>query len=279
MRNGLEHQWPDRPCKARADNRSWSVTTSMDISVNIDSFHFDAVMFDLDGVLTDTASLHAKCWKKVFDELLRFRAASLGGESQSFEIATDYRRYLDGKPRLEGVRDFLLARGINLPEGAPSAPADLHSIHGIAKRKDRCFSDSLEHEGVTIYEDAVACLQQVRAMGLQTAVVSASHHCAAVLLEAKLADLFDTRVDGQVRDQLNLAGKPAPDTFLEAARRLEVPPERCAVVEDAIAGVQAARAGGFGLVVAVARHGNRNELAEAGADTVIEDLTTILPSP
>lgn len=243
----------------------------------VDSRRFDAVLFDLDGVLTDTASLHARCWKRVFDELLESRANSQGEEFLPFDMSADYRRYVDGKPRQDGIRDFLLSRGIRLPEGVPASPADFASVQGIAQLKDRCFSRLLENEGAKVYENAVAWVRHLRTAGMRTAVVSASHHCAAVLQAAGIADLFDARVDGQVRDLLGLAGKPEPDTFLEAAHRLETTPARCVVVEDALAGVRAGHAGNFGLVLAVARHGNRNELANAGADLVVEHLGVMLP--
>lgn len=243
----------------------------------VDRARFDAVLFDLDGVLTDTTSLHAGCWKRVFDAFLESRARDSGELVRPFDLASDYRRHVDGKPRRDGVRDFLGSRGIRLLEGSPADLVDANTVHAIARRKDACFSEALASEGVTTYQGALAWVHLLRAEGIRTAVVSASRHCAAVLRAAGISTLFDVRIDGQVRDQLGLAGKPQPDAFLEAARRLDTVPVRCVVVEDAVAGVRAGRAGKFGLVVAVARHGNREELARAGADRVVEHLGEMLP--
>ena len=237
---------------------------------------FDAVLFDLDGVLTDTASLHATCWKRVFDELLERLTKKRGETFRPFEIETDYLRYVDGKARLDGVRDFLASRGLGVPEGFPHS-AEEDSVHGIGHRKDALFALALGSEGVEVYEGSLRWLRQLRAAGLRTAVVSASHHCAEVLRVAGIDGLFDVRVDGQVADCLALAGKPGPDTFLEAARGLGVEPPRAVVVEDALSGVQAGRAGGFGMVVGVARRGNQEALIAAGADVVVSDLGEMLP--
>ena len=238
---------------------------------------FDAVLFDLDGVLTDTASLHATCWKRVFDELLERLTKKRGETFRPFEIEIDYLRYVDGKARLDGVRDFLASRGLGVPEGSPHAAAEEDSVHGIGHRKDALFARALGSEGGEVYEGSLRWLRQLRAAGLRTAVVSASHHCAEVLRATGIDGLFDVRVDGQVADCLALAGKPAPDTFLEAARGLGVEPARAVVVEDALSGVQAGRAGGFGMVVGVARRGNQEDLIAAGADVVVSDLGEILP--
>lgn len=238
---------------------------------------FDAALFDLDGVVTDTARIHALCWKRVFDDLLERRAKARGETFRSFDLEADYTRYVDGKARRDGVRDFLASRRIRLPEGSLDAPETEDSVAGIARHKDALFSDTLEKEGVKVYPGTVRWLEHLRGAGLRIAIVSASHHCQEVLLAAGLEGLFDARVDGQVADRRRLAGKPAPDVFLEAARELAAEPARAVVVEDALSGVAAGRAGGFGLVVGVARHGNGAELAAAGADVVVADLAELLP--
>jgi beta-phosphoglucomutase family hydrolase len=238
---------------------------------------FDAVLFDLDGVLTDTARLHAACWKRVFDELLERLARDRGEPFRPFEIEADYGPYVDGKARLDGVRDFLASRGVRLPEGTEESPVGEDSVRGMARRKNELFGCALASEGVEVYESSLDWLRRLRSSGLRTAVVSASHHCAEILRAAGIDRLFDVRVDGQVADRLALAGKPAPDTFLEAARRLGVAPRRAVVVEDALSGVRAGRAGGFGLVIGVARRGNQQDLMAAGADVVVNDLGEMMP--
>ena len=237
---------------------------------------FDAALLDLDGVVTDTARLHALCWKRVFDELLERRAKARGERFRAFDLEVDYARYVDGRARRDGVRDFLASRDIRLPEGSTDEPSDGESIAGIARHKDALFAETLAREGVDVYPGTVRWVHRLRDEGLRTAIVSASHHCEEILNEAGLAALFDVRVDGHVADHLHLPGKPAPDVFLEAARRLAVAPARAVVVEDALAGVAAGRAGDFGLVVGIARHGSAAELAAAGADVVVRDLAEFL---
>jgi alpha,alpha-trehalase len=237
---------------------------------------FDAVLFDLDGVLTATAKLHAACWKKMFDEYLLQRAAATGEAFQPFEIATDYKLYVDGKLRYDGVRAFLESRGIDLPFGNPEDPPDRATICGLGNRKNELVQDHLAAGGVDVYESSVALVRQLRDTGIKTAVVSASKNCEAILEAAGIADLFDVRVDGVVAARLQLSGKPAPDTFLEGARQIGVEPERAMVVEDAISGVQAGRAGGFGLVIGVDRKGDPEALRNSGADIVVGDLGELL---
>jgi beta-phosphoglucomutase family hydrolase len=237
---------------------------------------FDAVLFDLDGVLTDTAKVHARCWKKMFDEFLRNRAVQTGETFRPFDIDTDYKRYVDGKLRYEGVRSFLQSRGIHLPYGGPGDPPSRETICGLGNRKNELIQEVLATDGVEVYERSLAFVHHLRSVGLRTAVVSASRNCPAVLATAGIADLFDVRVDGEVAARLHLAGKPAPDTFLEAARQLGVAPARAVVVEDAIAGVQAGQAGQFGLVIGVARKGEADALRENGADIVVADLSELL---
>lgn len=233
---------------------------------------YDAVLFDLDGVLTRTASVHAAAWKRLFDDFLERRAAEAGAAFVPFDLANDYRRHVDGKPRYDGVADFLASRAIALPLGSPEDGPDARTVHGLGKRKDRYFLEHLERHGVEVYEPAIALVRTLRAQEIRTAVVSSSNNCAAVLEAAGIAGLFDVRVDGLDLARLRIRGKPAPDTFLEAARRLEVEPARTIVVEDAIAGVEAGRAGGFGLVIGVDRVGQSQALREAGADVVVTSL-------
>lgn len=246
-----------------------------DRGISVSRGRFDAVLFDLDGVLTDTASLHARCWKRVFDEFLERWAKQRGEPFRAFDVEGDYLRYVDGKPRVDGARDFLVARGVELRESSGAA-ADLDCLASVAEQKDALFERALESEGVRAYEGSVRWVRRLRSLGLHTAVVSASHHCAAVLRAAGIAELFDVRVDGQLAERLQLAGKPAPDSFLEAARELRVAPNRAVVVEDAIAGVRAGRAGSFGLVIGVARRGAPDALVLAGADRVVRDLEEML---
>ncbi len=242
---------------------------------SVASERFDAVLFDLDGVLTDTARIHAACWKTTFDDFLRRRAAVRGEEFRPFDVETDYRPYVDGKPRFDGVRDFLHSRGIELPEGEPDASPDEESVCGIGNHKNRMVNQSIRTQGVEPYPESIAWLRRVRAAGLKTAVVSSSSNCQEVLQATKIEDLFDYRMDGKVAARLGLPGKPAPDTFLRAARELGAAPERAVVVEDAIAGVQAGRAGGFGLVIGLASHASPEELQANGADLVVRDLGAV----
>lgn len=237
---------------------------------------FDAVLFDLDGVLTATAKIHAACWKRMFDEYLRMRASKTGEAFRPFEIHTDYKIYVDGKPRYDGVRDFLKSRAIKLPEGNPDDPPTAETVCGLGNRKNDMINEVLESEGVEPYRGSVDLVRQLRRQGMKTAVVSSSQNCLAVLQAAKMADLFDARVDGDVASRLKLRGKPAPDTFLAAATHLGVSPQRAVVVEDAIAGVQAGRAGRFGLVVGVARKGEADALKDNGADVVVADLSELV---
>jgi alpha,alpha-trehalase len=238
---------------------------------------FDAVLFDLDGVLTDTAKVHAACWKSMFDDFLRKRTDERGEPLQPFDITTDYKLYVDGRPRYDGVRSFLESRAIELPYGDPNEPPNYETVCGLGNRKDEIVTEAFESEGVEAYEGSVALVRHLREQGIKTAVVSASSNCEAVLRFTGIADLFDARVDGVAIAQLNLAGKPAPDTFLKAAEQLGVEPKRAVVVEDAISGVQAGRDGGFGLVIGVDRKGDAEALRENGANIVVADLGEMLP--
>jgi beta-phosphoglucomutase family hydrolase len=232
----------------------------------------EAVIFDTDGVLTDTASVHAAAWKELFDAYLADQGRRTGEPVQGFDIEADYLRYIDGKPRYDGVRDFLRSRGIELPEGDPGDPPEAETVCGLGNRKNQAFVQRLETDGAQAFAPAVALVRALKEDGARVAVISASRNMAAVLAAAGLEGLFDTHVDGIVAAELGLPGKPEPAVFEEAARRLDVAPARAAVVEDAIAGVQAGRAGGFGVVVGVDRTGQAGALRQAGADIVVHDL-------
>jgi beta-phosphoglucomutase family hydrolase len=238
-----------------------------------------ACLFDLDGVLTPTAAVHAAAWKETFDSFLRQRAAGTGEEVRPFDPVADYDEYVDGKPRADGTRSFLASRHITLPEGDPDDPPDRETVQGLSARKDKAFSRRLHSGGVKPYEGSVRYLRAVRDAGLRRAVVSSSKHCAEILAAAGIDDLIEAGVDGIVAEREGLRGKPAPDTFRYAARLLGVEPEAAAVFEDALAGVAAGRAGGFGYVVGVDRAGQVEELRAHGADTVVKDLAELLDRP
>jgi beta-phosphoglucomutase family hydrolase len=248
--------------------------------VVIDVSSYEAFLFDLDGVITRTAGLHAAAWKKLFDEYLAAHAAR-GGEPPfvPFDIAVDYRAYVDGKPRHAGIRDFLAARGIRVPDGTPRDEPSADTVQGLGKRKNRYFLEALEQEGVAVYQSAVALVREARALGVKTAVVSSSRNTSAILRVARLTDLFDVRVDGVEAARLGLPGKPDPATFLEAAQRVGAPPARAVVFEDAVAGVEAGRRGGFGLVVGVGDADRAESLRQHGAHVVVADLGSIRLQP
>jgi len=243
--------------------------------VTIDIARIEAFLFDLDGVITQTASIHARAWKRLFDEFLARQVAPTGAAFIPFDLETDYRRYVDGKPRMAGLLSFLAARGLGVPTGDPRDQAEQKTAHGLASRKDHYFMELLAREGVQVFDPAVALLREARSRGVRLAVASSSHHCAEILHAGRLTALFDARVDGIDLERLSLSGKPAPDIFLEAARRLGVFPARAAVFEDATTGVAAARAGGFGLVVGVGHGTHAADLLESGADHVVTDLSEV----
>jgi beta-phosphoglucomutase family hydrolase len=234
--------------------------------------HIQACLFDLDGVITKTAVVHAAAWKQTFDDFLRRRD---GAAHHPFDDATDYDEYVDGRPRADGVRTFLASRGIHLPEGAPDDPPDRQTVHGLGNRKNELLLELIRTGGVEAYDSTIRYVRAVRARGLRTAVVSSSANCREVLRSIGAEHLFDVRIDGVVAAQRRLPGKPHPDTFLAAAHDLGVEPKSAAVFEDALAGMDAGRSGHFGYVVGVDRVGQADALRAHGADVVVRDLAEL----
>jgi beta-phosphoglucomutase family hydrolase len=237
-----------------------------------------ACLFDLDGVLTDTASVHAAAWKQMFDEFLRARAEREGTPFRPFDVTSDYAAYVDGKPRLEGTDSFLRSRGIELPAGGPGDAPDAETVHALATRKNALVQEKIVTVGVEVYPGSVRYLRAVKDAGLATAVVSSSANAGQVLEVAGLTDLIGHRVDGITAKERGLPGKPAPDTFLAAAADLGVGKEEAVVFEDALAGVASGKAGGFSCVVGVDRLGQAEALRAHGADIVVTDLAELLES-
>ncbi|MEJ2052752.1 MAG: trehalose-phosphatase, partial [Calditrichaceae bacterium] len=235
----------------------------------------EAVILDLDGVITETSKIHAKSWKKMFDEYNQKLTESGKQKFKPFSIEEDYYEYINGKPRYDGVRSFLKSRNIELPEGDPGDKPGENTVCGLGNHKNELFQKLLTEEGVTVYNDTVEKIKEWRNHGIKTAVVSSSKNCKKIVEMTGLSELFDVRVDGIILAELNLNGKPAPDTFLHAAKELNVPPSRAAVVEDAISGVQAGKSGRFKLVIGVARSGTANELLENGADIVVRTMAEL----
>jgi alpha,alpha-trehalase len=233
---------------------------------------FDVAIFDLDGVITDTASTHAAAWKRLFDSFLRERD---GAGFRPFDIENDYLPYVDGRPRYEGVRTFLESRDIELPYGDPTDSADTKTICGLGNAKNQYFRETVASDGVKVFDDALTLIQRFKSTGFAIAVVTASKNCDLILESVGLADVFDTRVDGVDIEKQGLKGKPAPDSFLEAARRLGAQPSHCVVFEDAFVGVEAGKKGGFGLVVGVDRHDNPTAFLEHGADIAVPRLDAL----
>jgi beta-phosphoglucomutase family hydrolase len=238
-----------------------------------------ACLFDLDGVLTETAKVHAAAWKQMFDDYLRDRAAKREEEFVPFDPVRDYDEYVDGKPRYEGVRSLLSSRGIELPHGSPNDPPSAETIAGLGNRKNELVLAMIRRDGVQAYEGSVRFVRAAHEAGLRRAVVSSSTNCKDVLEAAGIDDLFEARIDGVVADRDQLRGKPAPDTFLAGARALGVGPGEAAVFEDALAGVEAGRAGDFRFVVGVDRVGQAEALRAHGADVVVSDLAELLDRP
>lgn len=233
---------------------------------------YDAVLFDLDGVITSTEKIHCACWKKTFDEFLRDRASKRGKDFIPFSETDDYLRHVDGKPRYEGVRGFLLSRGIELPEGSKDSPPGEQSVFGLGNRKNQLFREILEKELPGVYETSVALVRRLKEAGFRLGVVSSSRNCRAVMASVGIENLFEVMVDGVTAAEKGLRGKPEPDTFIEAAAALGSKPEKSIIIEDAAAGVAAGAQGGFGFVIGVARKQNGDELLSSGADMVVGDL-------
>jgi beta-phosphoglucomutase family hydrolase len=238
-----------------------------------------ACLFDLDGVLTQTAKVHSAAWKQMLDDYLRERARRTDEAFVPFDPIREYDQYVDGKPRYDGVRAFLASRGVELPEGDPSDTTDTETIDGLGNRKNEIVLGLIREQGVQPYEGSVRYVKAVQAAGLRRAVVSSSTNCRDVLAAAGIQDLFEAIVDGVVAEREHLQGKPAPDTFLAGARTLGVEPAAAVVFEDALAGVEAGRAGRFGFVVGVDRVGQAEALRAHGADLVVDDLAELLPTP
>jgi len=238
-----------------------------------------ACLFDVDGVLTETATVHAAAWKEMFDAFLSTRAQVDGQPFVAFDPVGDYDSFVDGLPRADGTRSFLRSRGINLPDGSPDDPAGAATIHGLGAAKNAIVLRKLRADGVEAYPGSVRFVHAARGAGLRLAVVSSSANCAAVLDAAGITELFDVRVDGTTVERDHLAGKPAPDTYLAAARALDVAPVRAVVFEDALSGVEAGRSGRFGYVVGVDRVGQADALRAHGADVVVTDLADLLDRP
>jgi beta-phosphoglucomutase family hydrolase len=237
-----------------------------------------ACLFDLDGVLTDTASVHRRAWKEMFDAYLSARAQRTGDRFLPFDIDADYESYVDGKKREDGVRAFLESRGITLPEGAPDDGADAETVNGLGNRKNELFQQRLQCDGVDVFDGSRRYLEAVSAAGLRVAVVSSSANTREVLDITGLARFVEVRVDGVTMRDEGIAGKPAPDSFLHAAQLLETAPDHAAVFEDALAGVAAGHAGHFGVVIGVDRVGHAEDLRHNGADVVVTDLAELLDS-
>jgi beta-phosphoglucomutase family hydrolase len=233
-------------------------------------------LFDLDGVLTKTAKVHDAAWAEMFDDFLRQRSRQTGEPFVPFDQVKDYDDYVDGKPRADGARSFLASRGIELPEGHDDDPPDAETVHGLGNRKNQIVLAKIRSEGVEAYEGSVRYVHAVRDAGLRRAVVSSSANCRDVLVAAHIEDLFEARIDGIVAERDQLRGKPAPDTYLAGARALGLEPAEAAVFEDALAGVEAGRAGRFGCVVGVDRVGQAAALRQHGADVVVQDLSELL---
>src|SRR3954452_13904035 len=231
---------------------------------------------DLDGVLTRTAKVHAAAWKQMFDDYLQARAKRTGEDFVPFDAGPDYDEYVDGKPRYDGVRSFLQSRGIELPDGSPDDPPSAETVDGLGNRKNELVLKLIERDGVEAYEGSVRYVKAARDAGLRRAVVSSSTNCRDVLQAAGIIDLFEEIIDGAVAHEQGLKGKPAPDTFLAGARALGLEARAAAVFEDAVAGVEAGRAGNFRFVVGVDRVGHADALRAHGADIVVKDLAELL---
>jgi alpha,alpha-trehalase len=249
--------------------------TNTNAVLTISKSDIDAVIFDLDGVVTDTAGVHATAWKNMFDGFLKRHALQRGATFEPFDAQADYRRYVDGKPRYDGVKSFLESRDIHLPYGSSDDTSNKETVCGLGNRKNQLFREQLDLHGADVYDSTIEFVQKLRTNKFKTAIVSSSKNCTAILKSAKIGDLFDTKIDGVDAEDLHLNGKPEPDIFIEAAKRLDADPARAVVIEDAIAGVQAGSKGGFALVVGVDRTGQATALKDGGANIVVKDLAEI----
>jgi beta-phosphoglucomutase family hydrolase len=251
---------------------------------SVDPTAYKAWLFDMDGVLTQTALVHAAAWKEAFDQFLLEEGKRTGTTYAPFDVESDYEKYVDGEPRADGVRNFLAARGITLPEGNDNDPPDARTVCGVGNRKNELVLKVMQDQGVKVYDGAVTLVKYLRAHDVKVAVVSASENTVAALTSAGILDLFDARVDGHTVKDMNLAGKPAPDSYLEGAKMLGVEAKDAVVIEDALAGVEAGRAGHFGLVVGVdnhdegASHDYADQLHAHGADVVVRSLAELVPT-
>ena len=239
-------------------------------------FLFEAVIFDLDGVITKTALVHASAWKEMFDEYLRFREKRDGEVFKEFTLEGDYLPYVDGKPRYKGVQSFLESRGIHIPFGETDDSPNMETVCGLGNQKNNAFRKVLERDGVETYSSTITLIKDLKSKGIKVGVASSSKNCQFVLQSAKIEDLFETRVDGVVSVKLGLKGKPEGDIFVRAAKNIGAHPKHSVVVEDAVSGVQAGVNGGFGLVIGIARENNEEELKKNGADIVVTDFEGIL---
>ena len=237
--------------------------------------NFDAVIFDMDGVITKTAAVHSLAWKKMFDEYLHYREKEFAEPFHEFTHAGDYLSFVDGRPRYQGVAAFLKSRAINIPFGKPEDEPGKETVCGLGNRKNEFFNRVLEKEGVGIYPSTIKLIQELLGRGVKVGLATSSKNCLPILAKAGITGLFGTRVDGVVSAGLGLRGKPEPDIFTTASDNLGVKPQRAIVVEDAVSGVQAGRKGNFGLVIGVARENNAQELKTNGADFVVADLSEL----
>ncbi|MFW6140225.1 MAG: trehalose-phosphatase [Acidobacteriota bacterium] len=247
----------------------------MDSRSSSSIFSYEAAVFDMDGVITQTAEIHAQAWKRMFDGFLK--EVSPNKEQKPFDINSDYKIYIDGKPRYDGVESFLHSRGIDLPYGSPQDPPNRKTVCGLGNKKNSLFLKLIEERGVDVYSSSVELVKEIKKENKKVAVISASKNCSAILKVAGIKEIFDAQVDGVVSYRLDLKGKPHPDIFLEAARRLKVNPEKAVVIEDSLAGVEAGKRGQFGWVIGVARsEGDEQPLKDRGADQVVSDLGELI---
>lgn len=235
----------------------------------------DALIFDLDGVVTRTASLHMKAWEQMFGPFLEQFRSETGRDVELYRGKEDYLKYIDGIPRYDGVKNLLDSRGIQLPYGNPDDEPGKHTICGLGNRKNRIFLELINKDQIHVFEDTITKIKLWRIQGLKTAVISSSKNCRAILKTAEIENFFDVRIDGLDSEQLNIPGKPAPDIFLNAAEQLQSRPSRSAVFEDAVLGIKAGKAGNFKYVVGIARKSSEKELYENGADLVIKNFNEL----